>query len=278
MLANGVLWRPASGAPGRVMMLLAFDLADAIRRRLSMFVLRAKVVGQDVRDRYVAAGPRGCRRRGCRTRRARGLRRAAGRQPSIKGDATALGAAGRPRSSWPARPPSAPIIHAALARHASTADAEMWRWFGIARRRADDHGRDVGPVRSAGCQLGRARRHQFPEGLLSGPGNRRAHAISRAAQGAAVRLPYRSGGHRAGGAAVFDGVRRRQPAAPSSTRRPIPPAAAARCWPSCSWRRSRRSRPPRCSRWPAAVRRSLPYAVPERAARRARRGCAKRPG
>ncbi len=44
MLANGVLWRPASGAPGRVMMLLASDLADSIRRRLSMFVLRAKVV------------------------------------------------------------------------------------------------------------------------------------------------------------------------------------------------------------------------------------------
>src|SRR6478672_1933670 len=47
MLANGVLWRPANGAPGRVLLLLAADLAEAIRRRLSMFVLRSKVVLDD---------------------------------------------------------------------------------------------------------------------------------------------------------------------------------------------------------------------------------------
>ena len=51
MLANGVLWRPLTGAPGRVMLLLSADLAEAIQRRLSMFVLRAKVVIQDARDR-----------------------------------------------------------------------------------------------------------------------------------------------------------------------------------------------------------------------------------
>ena len=59
MLANGVLWRPAGGAADRVLMLLSSDLVEPIRRRLSMFVLRAKAVIQDVRDRHALLGVAG---------------------------------------------------------------------------------------------------------------------------------------------------------------------------------------------------------------------------
>ncbi|HKP66910.1 MAG TPA: hypothetical protein VJX31_09815, partial [Casimicrobiaceae bacterium] len=37
MLANGLLWRPVV-EPGRVLMVLAADLIEPIRRRLAMFV------------------------------------------------------------------------------------------------------------------------------------------------------------------------------------------------------------------------------------------------
>ena len=130
MLANGVLWRPASDPAGRVMMLLAFDLADAIRRRLSMFVLRAKVVVGETRDRYSLLGLAGAGDASA-ARDALGVSVAPLEAASIKGDATALALPdGRIVVACPS--PSAPIIHAALARHASTAHVEMWRWFGIA--------------------------------------------------------------------------------------------------------------------------------------------------
>jgi tRNA-modifying protein YgfZ len=130
MLANGVLWRPVSGPPGRVMMMLAYDLAETIRRRLSMFVLRAKVVIQDGKDRYTllgVAGPGG----GDAVRDALGVTVSSLVAAPFNGDASALALPdGRILVACPS--PSAPIIHAALARHAATADGEMWRWFGIA--------------------------------------------------------------------------------------------------------------------------------------------------
>jgi folate-binding protein YgfZ len=129
MLGNGVLWRPVSG-PARVMMVVAGDLAETIRRRLSMFVLRAKVVVNDARDRYTLIGLAG---RGAAeaARDALGVSVATFTAVPFNGDATAVALPdGRVIVACPAA--SAPIIHAALARHAATADAEMWRWFAIA--------------------------------------------------------------------------------------------------------------------------------------------------
>ena len=130
MLANGVLWRPVAGPTGRVMLLLAADLADAIRRRLSMFVLRAKVVIDDARDRYTLLGLAGSGSAEA-VRDALGVGVAPFAAAKFNGDATALALPdGRVVVACPAA--NAPIIHAALARHAATADAETWRWFAIA--------------------------------------------------------------------------------------------------------------------------------------------------
>jgi folate-binding protein YgfZ len=130
MLANGVLWRPATGASGRVMMKLASDVAEAIRRRLSMFVLRAKVVVQDARDRYTVLGLGG-------PGAAEAARAALGVTVSpfvavpFSGDASAMALPdGRIIVACPAA--SASLIHAALARHAAIADAQTWRALTIA--------------------------------------------------------------------------------------------------------------------------------------------------
>src|SRR5690348_69835 len=48
MLANGVLWRMPAGEPGdAITLLLAAELTESVRRRLAMFVLRAKVTVED---------------------------------------------------------------------------------------------------------------------------------------------------------------------------------------------------------------------------------------
>jgi tRNA-modifying protein YgfZ len=130
MLANGVLWRPVSSPPGRVMMMLASDLAETIRRRLSMFVLRAKAVIQDGKERHTLLGLAGPGAADA-VRDALGVAVAPLTAVAFNGDAGALALPdGRILVACPS--PSAPIIHAALARHAAAADAEMWRWFGIA--------------------------------------------------------------------------------------------------------------------------------------------------
>jgi folate-binding protein YgfZ len=129
MLANGVLWRPLTGAPGRVLLLLSADLAEAIQRRLSMFVLRAKVVIQDARDRYALLGLAGMGD-GDAAREALGVTVAPLAAVPFNGDASAVQLPdGRIVVACPAA--SAPIIHAALARHAATADAVTWRWYAI---------------------------------------------------------------------------------------------------------------------------------------------------
>ena len=130
MLANGVLWRPQSGPPGRVMVLLASDLVETIRRRLAMFVLRASVVIEDARDRYVLLGLAGAGDAEA-ARDALGVAVAPLAVVPFSGNASALALPdGRIVVACPAG--NAPIIHAALARHAATADAEMWRWYAIA--------------------------------------------------------------------------------------------------------------------------------------------------
>lgn len=130
MLANGVLWRPLSGPAGRVIVVLASDLTESIRRRLAMFVLRAKVVIQDVRDRYTLLGVAGAGGAAA-ARDALGVTVAPLTAVPFNGDASALALPdGRIVVACPAV--HAPIIHAALARHAATANAETWRWIAIA--------------------------------------------------------------------------------------------------------------------------------------------------
>jgi tRNA-modifying protein YgfZ len=130
MLANGVLWRPLTGSAGRVVMLLAGDLTEAIRKRLSMFVLRAKVTiaeGKDRRTLLGLAGPGAAEA----AREALGIDVSSFAVTAFSGDASAFALPdGRVLVACP--PASAPIIHAALARHAATAGADTWRRFGIA--------------------------------------------------------------------------------------------------------------------------------------------------
>ena len=129
MLANGVLWRAVAGSPDRILLMLASDLVEAIRRRLSMFVLRANVVIEDVRDRCTLLGLAGPGN-GEAVRDALGVTVASLTAVPFNGGATAL-AVPDGRILIACSPATAPIVHAALARHAATADADMWRWFGI---------------------------------------------------------------------------------------------------------------------------------------------------
>jgi folate-binding protein YgfZ len=130
MLANGALWRPAAGTTQRVLLLLAGDLASPIRGRLAMFVLRAKVAVDDVRDRYALLGLAGPGAADA-AREALGITVAPLTAVAFNGDATAFALPdGRIVVACPLA--SAPIIHAALARHARTGNADAWRSFGIA--------------------------------------------------------------------------------------------------------------------------------------------------
>jgi len=130
-LANGVLWRAdAAVGPPRVLVLLAADLAEAIARRLAMYVLRAKATVRDVRDQYTLLGLAGAGSADA-ARTALGVSVATLTAVPFRTDATAVALPdGRVVIASP--PAGAPLVHAALARHAATADALMWRWFAIA--------------------------------------------------------------------------------------------------------------------------------------------------
>jgi len=131
MLANGVLWRPARGPSDRVLMLLSSDLVEPVRRRLSMFVLRAKVTIEDVRERHALLGVAGGDA-ALAVREALGVTVAPMTATSFgAGDTTAL-ALPDGRIVVAAAAASGPLVHAALARNAAIADADAWRWFGIA--------------------------------------------------------------------------------------------------------------------------------------------------
>lgn len=130
MLANGVLWRsPADEPEAGIVMLLAADLAEAIRRRLAMFVLRARVTIADVTARHALIGLAG-------DGNTAAVRDALGIAPAplvavAFDSATAFMLPDR-RIAIVAATANAPILQAALARHASTVEADRWRWFGIA--------------------------------------------------------------------------------------------------------------------------------------------------
>ena len=131
MLANGALWREPPGTPDAgVVLLLAADLADPIRKRLSTFVLRAKVVIEDASQRHALIGLGGA---GC----ADAARDAFGVAPepatciALGESATAFALPDR-RIAIVASATKAPIVQAALARHASVVDTDAWRRLGVA--------------------------------------------------------------------------------------------------------------------------------------------------
>jgi folate-binding protein YgfZ len=129
VLANGVLWRAPPGHPPGVTLVLAADLADAIRRRLAMFVLRAKVTIEDAGASSALIGLAG--------------------EDAVDAARAAFGVTVQPWRAVPSRAaavafllpdgralivaPDAegPVLQAALARHASHASDDEWRWYGI---------------------------------------------------------------------------------------------------------------------------------------------------
>jgi folate-binding protein YgfZ len=129
VLANGVLWRAPPGLPAGVALVLAADLADAIRRRLAMFVLRAKVTIDDARASSTLIGLAG--------------------EGTVEAARAAFGVTLHPWRAVPIRDAAVafmlpdgralifapgtegPVLQAALARHASQASDDEWRWYGI---------------------------------------------------------------------------------------------------------------------------------------------------
>ena len=128
MLASGLLWRTGAGPAWR----LALDagIAEAIRKRLAMFVLRSKVtlaIEADLvvdRRRRPAGAGRGRRRRSASSRTA---------LPRVRCRRTA-----RRCWRWPdgrvvvvAPAAEADALVRRLAQHAAPATAAVWRWLGI---------------------------------------------------------------------------------------------------------------------------------------------------
>ena len=198
----------------------------------------------DVRDRYALLGLAGLGRGGCRARRARRCSGAADRR-SVLRDATAFTLPdGRIVVVCPAARAPLSTRHSRGMRRPPMLNVALVR---DSRGCSQLTAADVGPVRPAGAELGSAGRHQLSEGLLSRPGDRRAHAVPRALEGAPVRLSH---GHRdvpPGTRLHSVGLRRRR-AARSSIRRPIR-RAEARSSQSCS----RRPLRPMTSAWTSAT-------------------------
>jgi tRNA-modifying protein YgfZ len=127
MLANLRLWRESETRFGA---LIAADLADAMIKRLSLFVLRAKVRLTDQTTRYAVIGVAG-------PAASDAIRSVFAIAPQadvaiVAGDrhATVIGL-GEARFAIAARTESANVIATDLARYASESDGAMWRWGSI---------------------------------------------------------------------------------------------------------------------------------------------------
>jgi folate-binding protein YgfZ len=131
MLANGVLWRAPADVPDAALtLLLAGDLAETIRRRLAMYVLRAKVSVTDASATSLLIGIAGDGSAEASSQ-AFGVSPPPGRAVAFAGGATAFTLPDR-RIAIVAPHAAGPVLHAALARHASLVTSEVWRWFGVA--------------------------------------------------------------------------------------------------------------------------------------------------
>jgi len=128
VLANGVLWRAPAG--DGITMLVAADLAEAIRKRLSMFVLRAKATIEDAGRAATLIGIAGDGAAQA-VRDAFGPSLAPGAAAAFGRDAQAFMLPDR-RVVVVAPQAQGPVLQAALARHAPWVGNDEWRWFGIA--------------------------------------------------------------------------------------------------------------------------------------------------
>ncbi|MGC1817249.1 MAG: folate-binding protein, partial [Casimicrobiaceae bacterium] len=130
MLANLIVLRvPTAQGEDRFLLLLQHDLAETIRRRLSMFVLRSKVTIRDMTADWAIWGLAGPG--------AVAAARAAFGVAPCSFEALPIGEAGLilavPDGRLLAVCPryEAPLLQAALAGHAAPADAEVWRRLDI---------------------------------------------------------------------------------------------------------------------------------------------------
>ena len=128
MLANFRLWRYSDRAYGA---LIAADLAGAVAKRLSMFVLRSKVRIVDSSQDVAVIGVGG-------PRAGDALQTGLGMSPRADAviatdvpQATVAGL-GDTRFAIVVDKAHAPAVHAALAPVAAPADAAVWRWLSIA--------------------------------------------------------------------------------------------------------------------------------------------------
>lgn len=127
MLANFVLWR-APDAPEGFRALVPADIADAVRRRLAMYVLRSKVTLADVSGTYARLGVGG-------PRAAEALRAALGLAPAasevaVAGDATVLGLAGS-RFVVLASAERLAALRSALPGYVVEGEFSVWQWLTI---------------------------------------------------------------------------------------------------------------------------------------------------
>jgi len=125
MLANVYLWRAGSN---RFRALVAADLSESIRRRLSLFVLRAKLTITDLSAVTTLLGVAGARAN-------ESLREALNLVPApgeVAGD-DLLAAVSLPGGRFVVITPAANDAGARkqLAAHASGAASSVWRWLGI---------------------------------------------------------------------------------------------------------------------------------------------------
>jgi hypothetical protein len=128
MLATAFIYRPDVGPEDRFEALVAADIADAVRKRLAMFVLRSKVTVADDTVAWLRLGIGG-------PGAADAVANAFGRAPPSGGAITHEGTRivrlpdGRFLVLVPVA--SAPTVFDALARVAVPAGAPVWTWLGI---------------------------------------------------------------------------------------------------------------------------------------------------
>lgn len=128
MLATMFLYRPGDGTGDRFEALVAGDLAEPVRKRLAMFVLRSRVVLADESGSWIRLGVGG-------PRAADAVAGALGRAPDRGGvasvDNTRIVALPDGRFLVLAPAPEAAQVFDALARTAVPAGAPVWAWLGV---------------------------------------------------------------------------------------------------------------------------------------------------
>jgi len=128
ILANFVLWRAGDGPADGFRALVPEDIAEAVKRRLAMFVLRAKVVLSDLSPAFARFGVGG-------PTAADAVRAAFGEAPPVFGvirrAATDILGLPGPRFFVVTPAAEAAATFTALAAHAQPAGFDAWQWLTI---------------------------------------------------------------------------------------------------------------------------------------------------